>query len=302
MIRGRLDRRSTARPIVPDDFRRAERAHRLVDREFNLSHSATLPRAQHRSSPAAGHDNEAGGVQRRGTAWPQTLGLKLGDALRFDVWQASTIEGRKVTSIRKVDWSSMRVNFFVLFPTSKASPDAPVSYIAAYRAPDDAGLRQRVSRRDFPNITSIDVSASIAQVQRVLDQVVQRGRVPVRLHARRRPRRPLRGGERDARGACARVRRDARARRERQAAGAGAARRAARRRRARGPARIARRDRGELGAGALRVRVQLEPVTVGAARRRRRRRRCSRSPPAGGDLREVLTRPVVQTLRQAADV
>jgi len=50
--------------------------------------------------------------------------------------------------------------------------DAPVSYIAAYRAPAVAGFDNAISR-DFPNITSIDVSASIAQVQRVLDQVVR---------------------------------------------------------------------------------------------------------------------------------
>jgi putative ABC transport system permease protein len=65
----------------------------------------------------------------------------------------------------------MRVNFFVLFPTA-TMVDAPVSYIAAYRAPDVAGFDNAISR-DFPNITSIDVSASIAQVQRVLDQVVR---------------------------------------------------------------------------------------------------------------------------------
>ena len=65
----------------------------------------------------------------------------------------------------------MRVNFFVLFPTA-TMVDAPVSYIAAYRAPEVAGFDNSISR-DFPNITSIDVSASIAQVQRVLDQVVR---------------------------------------------------------------------------------------------------------------------------------
>ena len=44
----------------------------------------------------------------------QTLGLKLGDTLRFDVGGTPT-EGR-ITSLRKVDWGSMRVNFFVMFP------------------------------------------------------------------------------------------------------------------------------------------------------------------------------------------
>ena len=89
--------------------------------------------------------------------------------MRFDIG-GLTAEG-KITSLRKVDWSSMRVNFFVLFPTATV-PEAPVSYIAAFRAPEAPGFDNAISH-DFPNITSIDVSASIAQIQGVLDQVVR---------------------------------------------------------------------------------------------------------------------------------
>jgi putative ABC transport system permease protein len=165
MIRGRLVA-VDGKNVVPDDYADA-RARRLVDREFNLSHSATLPA---HNAIAAGRwtADEKGGLSvEEGLA--ETLGLKLGDTLRFDLG-GTPIEGR-ITSLRKVDWSSMRVNFFVLFPTATML-DAPVSYIAAYRAPEAAGFDNAISR-DFPNITSIDVSASIAQVQRVLDQVVR---------------------------------------------------------------------------------------------------------------------------------
>ncbi len=165
MIRGRLVA-VDGKNVVPDDYA-DPRARRLVDREFNLSHSATLPA---HNTIAAGRwtaDEQGGLSVEEGLA--ETLGLKLGDTLRFDLG-GMPIEGR-ITSLRKVDWSSMRVNFFVLFPTAKVV-DAPVSYIAAYRAPEVAGFDNAISR-DFPNITSIDVSASIAQVQRVLDQVVR---------------------------------------------------------------------------------------------------------------------------------
>ena len=165
MIRGRLVD-IDGKPVVPDEMP-SEQAKRLVDREFNLSHSATLP--EH-NTIAAGHwtDNEKGALSvEEGLA--KTLGLKLGDTMRFDLG-GIVVEG-KITSLRKVDWSSMRVNFFVLFPTSSV-PDAPVSYIAAFRAPATPGFDNAMSR-DFPNITSIDVSASIAQIQNVLDQVVR---------------------------------------------------------------------------------------------------------------------------------
>jgi putative ABC transport system permease protein len=164
MIRGRLVA-VNGKPIQPDAYAEP-RAQRLVEREFNLSHSAALP--EH-NTIAAGRwvADEAGGLSvEDGLA--ATLGLKLGDTLRFDM-AGSPAEGR-ITSLRRVDWSSMRVNFFVLFPTAKMV-DAPISYIAAYQAPATPGFDNALSR-EFPNITSIDVSASVAQVQRVLDQVV----------------------------------------------------------------------------------------------------------------------------------
>ena len=69
----------------------------------------------------------------------------------------------------------MRVNFFVMFPRAQL-PDVPASYIAAFRAPETpagAPSLDNALAREFPNITTIDVSSTIAQVQRVLDQVVR---------------------------------------------------------------------------------------------------------------------------------
>ncbi len=165
MIRGRLVA-INGKDVLPDDFA-DERARRLVDREFNLSNAAALP-PHNELAGGRWTDDEADAVSvEEGLA--KTLGVKLGDRLRFDVAGVS-VEGR-ITSLRKVDWGSMRVNFFVMFPLAKL-PDLPRSYIAAFRAPDRAGFDNALSR-DFPNITSVDVSASIGQVQHVLDQVVR---------------------------------------------------------------------------------------------------------------------------------
>ncbi len=166
MFRGRLVA-INGRAMKPED-QADERARRLVDREFNLSHAAALPPhnllAGGRWTP-----DEAGAVSvEEGLA--KTLGLQLGDTLRFDVGGAFA-EGR-ITSLRKVDWSSMRVNFFVMFPTAAMAADVPVSYISAFQAPASPGFDNALAR-DFPNITAIDVSAGIAQLQRVLDQVVR---------------------------------------------------------------------------------------------------------------------------------
>jgi putative ABC transport system permease protein len=165
MIRGRLVA-INGQPVNGDRLSE-DRAKRLVEREFNLSHAATAP-VHNRISAGRWTEGEADGLSvEDGLA--ETLGLKLGDTLRFDI-AGQQREGR-ITSLRKVDWSSMRVNFFVMFPLAEM-PGLPISYISAFRAPDTPGFDNRLSR-DFPNITNVDISASIGQVQRVLDQVIR---------------------------------------------------------------------------------------------------------------------------------
>jgi putative ABC transport system permease protein len=165
MIRGRLVA-INGKTVVPDDMA-DPRAKRLLDREFNLSHGASLPE-HNKVSGGRWAADEAGAVSvEEGLA--ESLKLKLGDSLTFDVGGATSV-GR-ITSLRKVDWSSMRVNFFVIYPRA-SMPDVPATYIAAFRAPAAPGFDNSLSR-NFPNITNIDVSASIAQVQRVLDQVIR---------------------------------------------------------------------------------------------------------------------------------
>jgi putative ABC transport system permease protein len=165
MIRGRLVA-INGRTVTGASFS-GDRASRLVEREFNLSHSATNP--QHNQVVAGRwQGEEAGGLSvEEGLA--TELGLKLGDTLRFDI--GGQLKEGHISSLRKVDWGSMRVNFFVLFTEGEMS-DVPVTYISAFRAPDQPGFDRQLSR-DFPNITTVDVSASIAQVQQVLDQVIR---------------------------------------------------------------------------------------------------------------------------------
>ena len=165
MIRGRLVA-INGRAVSADSFS-DERASRLVDREFNLSHSGQAP-AHNRGGGGRWVADEADGLAvEEGLA--QQLGLQLGDTLRFDI--GGQPRESRITSLRKVDWGSMRVNFFVLFPLAEMK-DVPLTYISAFHAPATPGFDSRLSR-DFPNITSVDVSASIAQVQRVLDQVIR---------------------------------------------------------------------------------------------------------------------------------
>ena len=166
MIRGRLVA-INGREVGPADFE-VDRAKRLIDREINLSHSAILP-AHNPLTAGQWVAEEAEGVSvEQGIA--DTLGLKLGDQLRFDI--AGQAREARITSLRKVDWTSMRANFFMMFPVSQM-PDFPMTYMAAFRSPPGSAGFDNALVNQFPNITSVDMRSTLAQVQRVMDQVIR---------------------------------------------------------------------------------------------------------------------------------
>jgi putative ABC transport system permease protein len=166
MVRGRLVA-IAGREVSGANFQE-ERARRLAEREFNLSWTDAV-RPDNRI--VAGRFWAPGARTREfsveeGIA--KTLGVKVGDMLAYEV-AGSRFEA-PVTSLRKVDWDSFKPNFFVI-----ASPallkEYPASWITSFhlaQGRDDVvnGLVQR-----FPNVSVIDLSAIMAQVQRITDQV-----------------------------------------------------------------------------------------------------------------------------------
>ncbi|MGI9134041.1 MAG: ABC transporter permease [Rhodoferax sp.] len=164
MIRARLVA-VNERPVSAQDYE-DERAKRLVDREFNVSYSRSLPA---HNMMVAGHwqEDERNAISmEEGIA--KTLRLQLGDRLRFDV--GGIPSQVSITSLRKVDWNSMRANFFVMYPVGQID-DLPATFISAFRAPATAGFDNALVRQ-FPNVTNVDMSSALAQVQRVLEQVI----------------------------------------------------------------------------------------------------------------------------------
>jgi putative ABC transport system permease protein len=166
MVRGRLIAIGE-RDVAPADFK-DERAKRLVEREFNLSW-AEANRPDNKIVAGAfwkPDDKEPQFSMEEGIA--KTLGVGIGDKLTYDV--AGSRFTAKVTSLRKVDWDSFKPNFFVI-----ASPSLlqgyPASWITSFHLPSGreevvSGLVQR-----FPNVSVIDLSAIMAQFQRITDQV-----------------------------------------------------------------------------------------------------------------------------------
>ena len=165
MIRGRLIAVNGS-AVSPDAYT-DDRARRLVDREFNLSNTPVQP--PHNEVVAGRWQAEERGGLSLEVGIAKTLGLKLGDSLRFDIGGVTT--DARVTSLRKVDWGSMRANFFVIYPVT-VLPDVPVTYMTAFHAPEVKGFDNELVRA-FPNITNVDMTSTLNQIQGVLDKVIR---------------------------------------------------------------------------------------------------------------------------------
>ena len=167
MVRGRVVALD-GKPVSAEDYE-SERAKRLVEREFNLSYADEMP----------GHNTLAAGRWWTKGSDPRqlsveegiaaTLGWKLGDTLTFSVG-GQTFSAR-ITSLRKLRWDSMKVNFFVIAPPALLE-SMPTSYITAFRvAPGEERAMLALTQR-FPNLTVVDVGAAVRQAQGVIDQLI----------------------------------------------------------------------------------------------------------------------------------
>jgi putative ABC transport system permease protein len=177
MVRGRLlaiNQREINGDSYPDP-----RARALVEREFNLSYMEQMPSwnelvsGQWWTTPTSLMRRLLGGSRgelsvEEGIA--KTLGIHLGDTLTYDV--AGKQFTARVTSLRKVQWDSMKVNFFVI-TTPDLLKDMPASFLSSFYLPADKVRVGDDLSRAFPNILLIDTGEVIAQLRNIMDQIAQ---------------------------------------------------------------------------------------------------------------------------------
>ncbi|MFN2381102.1 MAG: ABC transporter permease [Guyparkeria sp.] len=141
------------------------RAHRLASREFNLSVGDDLPpdnELVEGEFPGGGFSVEQGIAE--------TLGWSLGDRLTFRI-DGRAISG-EITSIRTVDWDSMRPNFFVI-SDPVLMEDVTAQYITSFHLPDGSEDRQVELLRAFPTVTLFDVSRILDEVRTLIARASQ---------------------------------------------------------------------------------------------------------------------------------
>lgn len=145
-----------------------ERAKDWADRQLRLSWSAELPPA---NEVVAGHWQGAHPDRAEvsvDTMWRDMFGLKLGDTMSFDVG-----EGRidaTVSSVRKVDWSSFRVNFFLLLDPAHAS-ELPHSWLASFHLSSGHATQLAKLSREYSNLSLVDVDSLLDRVREIIDRV-----------------------------------------------------------------------------------------------------------------------------------
>ena len=97
------------------------------------------------------------------------LGVKPGDTLTFtgDTQQFTA----KISSLRKVDWESLRPNFFFIFPPG-ALDGQPQTWLTSFRMENNPALLAQLNRQ-FPTLSLLDIGSIMRQIGQVLAQVSQ---------------------------------------------------------------------------------------------------------------------------------
>lgn len=151
------------RQVNPDDYD-DPRARRLAEREFNLS---TMLELKPDNRVVAGRFwTQDGGEEFSVEAdLAQTLGIRLGDTLRFSI--AGRQFAARVTSLREVNWDSMQANFFVVAPPAVLAGQ-PATYITSFKLPTDGTRLLRELVAEFPSVTALDVGALLTQIRGIM--------------------------------------------------------------------------------------------------------------------------------------
>lgn len=180
LIRARLERingkpvAETFDNIPGTQERRTE--EQFKNRTYNLSVRARLSPSE---TLAAGREFTAGrfdpatqdmpeiSIEKR---FSERTGIRLADVLEFDI-QGIPVKG-KVVNLRRVRWASFQPNFFVQFQEGVID-DAPRTSLGTV-GQTDIDTTQRLQReltREFPNVSIVDVKASVARILAISGQV-----------------------------------------------------------------------------------------------------------------------------------
>jgi len=147
-----------------DDARAQDRA----DRQLRLSWAGALPPANKVIAGRWAGPAPAQAEVSIDTMWRDMFALKLGDTLTFHIGERDI--QAIVGSVRKVDWSSFRVNFFLLLDPAHAD-ELPHTWLASFHLAGGHAEGLAQLSRDYSNLSLIDVDALLDRVREIVDRV-----------------------------------------------------------------------------------------------------------------------------------
>ena len=155
------------KPVSAASFK-DEDAKSLVDREIGVSAPPALPVGQAivegrwYAQPTPGHLQAS-----VDTRIADVLKLRLGEALALEVGGQRVVA--TITSVRKFDWTSRRLNHMVYIEPAAAAELAHTT-VATVHLPDDPRVVDRLTQA-FPNLTVVDVAGLMAQMRGIVEQI-----------------------------------------------------------------------------------------------------------------------------------
>ena len=170
-IRGRVNAvngEAVAREVsLQDNEKKDEEARSGIGRELNLTWLNEVP-SQNDIIDGQWFGDDAVAEASLEETMMQRLDVKLGDTLTFLIGAQSF--DAKITSVRKVNWATLKPNFFIIL-----SPDVlssfPATYISSVRIEPEQKRDFSQLLRAYPTITAIDVDNFVKQIQSTIEQV-----------------------------------------------------------------------------------------------------------------------------------
>ncbi len=165
MVRARLASHNGVATVSDDGDQRQQRRAR---REYNLTYSD--------SEPLAGEVVEGEWWATDGTAepawsieeeWAEFRGFKVGDTLTFKI--AGVDVTAPVKNLRKVDWESFQVNFFIV-GSPATLVDMPSTFVTSFKIDTDFSKTTSGWAREFPGIAALDIGAILTRVKTLMDR------------------------------------------------------------------------------------------------------------------------------------
>ena len=167
MVRGRLTELN-GQP-VKEAVSKDQRVGAL-NRELNLTWMDTLPADNNIVEGRWFETGQKDGVSVEAELAGK-LGLVLGDELTFTIGSDKVTE--TVTSIRTVQWDSMKPNFYMAFPPGGGLTNMPATWITSFYLPREKKSALNEFSRRFPTVSLLEIDNIIERIQEIVRQVTQ---------------------------------------------------------------------------------------------------------------------------------